>query len=166
MEAEEHLDTDTAAANQAEAGDWLEDVARTPVTELDVVAVGVRQKAPFLVLCLREGLLWRVAEMVRSPTSALERGEEASGITLARCVMEAAAMMWRVCKLVENRAEYGPGSLEPVVIHQCLGSKYYGKERYTPINALMLIDYLEKAIPRVKKLYDQLSDEGKKIDAY
>lgn len=33
MEAEEHLDTDTAAANLAEAGDWLEDVARTLVTE-------------------------------------------------------------------------------------------------------------------------------------
>ncbi|WP_397396266.1 hypothetical protein [Phenylobacterium sp.] len=94
MEAEEHLDTDTAAANPAEARDWLEDVAGTLVTELDVVAVGVRQKAPFLVLCLRVGLLWRVAEMVRSPMSALERGEEASGITSARCVMEAAAMMW------------------------------------------------------------------------
>jgi len=157
MEADDS-DAEIAAANLAQARDWLEQVAGTLVTELDVSAVGVRDKAPFFVLCLREGLLWRLEEMGRNATAALERGEEASGITLARCVTEAAAMMWRVFKLVENRAEHGLEALHEDVERMWIGWKSHGGELPAAVNILTMIGHLDKAVPGVSKAYDHLSE--------
>jgi len=138
--------------------DWLSRRGGCLPTEIDVAAVGVREKAPFFVLCLRECLLWRVEELSRNATAALERGDEAVGIILARCVTEAAAMMWRLLKLIENRAEHGISAINEDVRRMWLGWKVDPDDLPEAINVMTMLRHLDRDMPGVLKAYDHLSE--------
>lgn len=126
--------------------------------QMDVAAVGVREKAPFFVLCLRECLLWRVEELSRNATAALERRDEAVGIILTRCVTEAAAIMWRLLELIENRAEHGAETINEDVRRMWLGWKSDPPDLPQAINVMTMLRHMDKAIPGVLKAYDHLSE--------
>ncbi len=125
--------------------------------QVDVAALGVMEKAPFIAMCLRESLIWRVEEQARNALSALERGDQSTGIVLARCVTEATAMMWRLRSLVEKRGIRESGSLHDDLSRMWLGSK---NDPAMPqaFNILTMIDHLDAEIPHARHNYDMLSE--------
>lgn len=145
------------AEGLAEVRQYVESFGASLPTSVDVVALGVREKAPFFAMCLRESLLWRVEELSRNALSALERGDEATGIVLARCVTEATAMIWRLHSLLEKRAARGAVALHDDLKIMWLGSKH---DRALPqaINIMTMIDHLDREIPKVRQTYDMLSE--------
>jgi hypothetical protein len=130
--------------------------ANLPI-EVDVAALGVMEKAPFIAMCLRASLIWRVEEQARNAVAALERGDQSTGIVLARCVTEGAAMMWRLRSLVEKRGGRPPSSLHEDLSRMWLGSK---NDPAMPqaFNILTMIDHLDREIPNVRQSYDMLSE--------
>ena len=50
---------------------------------VDAAALGVRDKAPFQLLCTREALIWRTEELARTACDALERDDFAAAALLA-----------------------------------------------------------------------------------
>lgn len=54
--------------------EYVESFGANLPTKVDVAGLGVMEKAPFIAMCLRESLIWRVEEQARNALAALERG--------------------------------------------------------------------------------------------
>jgi hypothetical protein len=145
------------AESLAEACQYVESFGASLPTSVGVLALGVREKAPFIAMCLRESLLWRVEELGRNALAALERGDEATGIVLARCVTEATAMIWRLHSLLENRAARRAAALHDDLKNMWLGSRH-DPAMPKAINIMTMIDHLDREIPRFRHTYDMLSE--------
>ena len=77
------------------------DALRTSLPQsVDAGSLGVRSKAPFLLLGVREALIWRTEELARSACDSLERTDLAAAAVLARATIESAALAWRLMELV------------------------------------------------------------------
>lgn len=150
-------DKEALAGQLAEVRQYVEGFGASLPTSVDVRALGVREKAPFIAMCLRESLVWRVEELSRNALAALERGDEATGIVLARCVTEGTAMIWRLHSLIENRAARSADALHGDLKIMWLGSRH-DPAMPQAFNVLTMIDHLDREIPKVRKTYDMLSE--------
>lgn len=130
--------------------------AHLPI-QLAVADLQVREKLPFLALCIRDALLWRAEEMGRNGCDIIERKEFAAGILLVRGVTECAAMMWRLRTILEERQKIGFEELHKTVRSMWLGWKS-DAEMPQALNILTQIDHLDRQVPGVRRLYDQASE--------
>src|SRR2546429_26112 len=90
---------------------------------IDAIALGVRSKAPFLLLCTREGLIWRMEELARTACDALERNDFVAAALLARAAVESAALTWRLMEVLDNRQKLLPKDLHEILMRMLVGSK-------------------------------------------
>jgi hypothetical protein len=129
----------------AEARRRVELIGRHLPSSVNAARFGVRSKAPYLLLCAREALIWRTEELARCACDMLERDDLAAGIMLTRGVTESAAFVWRLNQLLEDRQKYSEADLLRRFEQMLLGSKN-------------MIAHLDKQFPGVKDGYDQLSE--------
>src|ERR1700730_3708416 len=107
----------------AEARRRVELIGRHLPSSLNVASFGVRSKAPYLLLCAREALIWRTEELARCACDMLEREDLSAGLLLTRAVTESAAFVWRLNQLLEDRQKYGEADLLRRFEQMLLGSK-------------------------------------------
>jgi hypothetical protein len=89
--------------------------------KLEVAALAVREKAPFLAMQLREALIWRIEELGRNACEALRREDFATAILLTRAATETSAVMWRLRQLIERRQELTDDALYELLTRMNLG---------------------------------------------
>jgi hypothetical protein len=83
-----------------EARRLVENLARDLPSSISAAALGVQQKAPYLLLWAREALSWRTEELARCACDLLARNDVAAGVLLTRGVIENAAFIWRLRELL------------------------------------------------------------------
>ncbi len=124
---------------------------------VDPAALGVKSKAPYKLLCVREALIWRTEELARTAYQALDRGDYAASAILTRAILENVALVWRLVDAIESRSNYTPHEFDDFLMRLLLGSKQWS-EFPDPINVLTLVDRLEKKASGFREIYDDLSE--------
>src|SRR5487761_337513 len=71
---------------------------------IDVAALGVRSKAPYQLLVVREALIWRTEELARNACNSLECEDLAVAAILTRSITENAALTWKLKEIQDKRA--------------------------------------------------------------
>jgi hypothetical protein len=92
---------DLAEARQLAAG-----LSASLPDKIEIAALGVRSKAPFQLLTVREALIWRTEELARGACDALEKEDFTVAALLIRSIAESAAMTWYLLEILENRKGY------------------------------------------------------------
>jgi hypothetical protein len=100
---------DLAEARQLAAG-----LSASLPDKIEVAALGVRSKAPFQLLTVREALIWRTEELARGACDALEKEDFTVAALLIRSIAESAAMTWYLLEILENRKGYTPAQLNDI----------------------------------------------------
>jgi hypothetical protein len=130
--------------------------ARLPCS-ISLAELGVRSKFPYLLICVREALLWRTEELARCACDALSKDHVAAGILLTRAVLESAAVIWRLKEVLERRRVYSPADLDDKFEKLLLGWKA-DPDFPQAFNILTLIDHLDQQFHGVRARYDELSE--------
>ena len=144
------LDDDVQEA-RARANTLLHSLPRS----LAVVDLGVKEKAPFQLLCTREALIWRIEELARTACDALERDDLAAAGLLSRAVIESTALAWRLMEVLSDREKLSPQELNDTLIRMLAGSRLW-PDGPQAIQILNCIDRMDKKVPGVRKSYDIL----------
>ena len=68
----------------------------------DVAALGVKSKAPFQLMTVREALMWRTEELARNACDALDRADCTVAAMLIRGIAESTAMTWGLLQILQR----------------------------------------------------------------
>jgi hypothetical protein len=95
--------------NSTEPRPWARDLAEARrlaarlsaslPNKIDIAQLGVRSKAPFQLLSVREALIWRTEELARGACDAIDREDFTVAALLVRGVAESAAMTWYLLEI-------------------------------------------------------------------
>jgi hypothetical protein len=108
---------------EADIRQTLANLAGSLPESVDVVAIGVRSKAPYKALAVREALIWRTEELGRGAYEMFQRGDLASAILLTRGVVECTALMARLAQIVFERTTMTENELQETLSRMLLGWK-------------------------------------------
>lgn len=136
---------------------WVDKLRANLPQSVDVVALGVKSKAPFQLLCTREALIWRTEELARIACDALERDDFAAAAILTRAVTENAALTWKLMDVLDAHGQYTPQQLNDLLM-RLLGGSGNWPEAPKPIHIHDCLRKMDKKIPGVLSTYDSLSD--------
>jgi hypothetical protein len=140
-----------------EARQLVESFAGNLQSSIPAAGLGVRPNAPFLILCVREALIWRTEELARCACNVLAKDDLAAGILLTRAVIESAAFIWRLKQLLDTRQTYTPDDLQDKLEKMLVGWKN-DPEFPQAVNIQTMIDHMEKQMPGVRARYNELSE--------
>lgn len=141
----------------AEAREWIGRIADSLPKSVDPAALGVKDKAPWKLMVIREALIWRTEELGRNACDALERDDFAAAAILTRALTENAALTWMLMEILDGRSRYTPDELHKLLSRLLLGSRAW-PETPQAVQILNSIDKMNKRIPGVRASYDGLSD--------
>lgn len=144
-----------------EVDEWLTNVAANLPESISAVALGVRDKAPYKALAVREALIWRTEELARCSLQSLKVDDLAAAVLLVRSVLECTALMARLAQICFERTGYAPGELDAMLTKMWMGWKSQ-KDDALPVafNILTMIDHLDKRIGGgvFRRSYDLMSE--------
>jgi hypothetical protein len=142
---------------RVEVQGWLQRVAGSLPTSISVLDLGVRDKAPYKALAIREALIWRTEELARTAYARLGEDDLAAAILLTRGVVECAALMARLTDVVRERGSSSAGDLSALLDKMLFGWK--GDPEFPEaFNVQTLIKHLDRRTPGVGRAYDHLSE--------
>ena len=124
---------------------------------IDVAALGVRSKAPYQLLVVREALIWRTEELARNACNSLECEDLAVAAILTRSITENAALTWKLKEIQDKRAGKSPEELNTALMRALAGSTTW-EEAPAPYNVLSCLDALTKTIDGARQTYESLSE--------
>jgi hypothetical protein len=147
------------AKDLAEARQLAGGLSASLPDKIEIAALGVRSKAPFQLLSVREALIWRTEELGRGACDALEKEDFTVAALLIRSVAESAAMTWYLLEILENRKRYTPAELNDILMRMFAGSKNgWADDGPIAINVLTFVQRLDKKVPGFEAAYNSLSE--------
>jgi hypothetical protein len=126
--------------------------------KIEIAALGVRSKAPFQLLTVREALIWRTEELARGACDAIDKEDFAVAALLVRSVAESAAMTWYLLEILQQRKGYTPDQLNDKLMQLFAGSKNGWADGPEAISVLTFVSRLEKKLPGFEMAYNFLSE--------
>src|SRR5258708_7897975 len=126
--------------------------------KIEIAALGVRSKAPFQLLSIREALIWRTEELARNACDALDREDFTVAALIIRSIAESAAMAWYLLDILEDRANRTPAQLNDVLMRMFAGSKNGWTDGPEAINVLTFVKRFDKKLPGFEGSYNSLSE--------
>jgi hypothetical protein len=145
------------AEDLAEARQLADGLSASLPSKIEVAALGVRSKAPFQLLSVREALIWRTEELARNACEALEKGDFTVAALLTRSIAESAAMAGYLLEILEKRAGYTPDQLNDKLMRMFAGSKNW-TDAPVAINVKTYIERLDRKLPGFETAYNSLSE--------
>ena len=143
---------------EAEVRQSLANLAGSLPDSVDVAAIGVLDKAPYMAMAIREALIWRTEELGRGAYEMFQRGDLASAILLTRGVVECAALMARLAQVIYERESTTRAEFHETLSRMLLGSKSEQTDLPQAFNVLTLLKHLDKRFGTVAKGYEHLSE--------
>jgi hypothetical protein len=143
--------------NFAAAKEMTQQLSQNLPESIEITAIGVRSKAPYQLLVVREALLWRTEELARNACNSVERGDLAVAAILTRSITENAALVWKLNEILDKRAGKSPEELNIAIMRAVAGSKTW-EEAPAPYNVLSCLDILNKTIDGARQTYESLSE--------
>lgn len=125
--------------------------------KIEIAALGVRSKAPFQLMTVREALFWRTEELARNACDAFDREDFTVAALLTRSIAESAAMVSYLLEILEQRASYTPAQLNDKLMQMFGGSRIWS-DAPAAINVLTFVKRLDAKIPGFHAAYDTLSE--------
>lgn len=126
--------------------------------KIEIAALGVRSKAPFQLISVREALIWRTEELARSACDALEKEDFTVAALLTRSIAESAAMTWYLLEILENRKGHTPAELNDKLMRMFAGSKNGWADGPEAVNVLTFVERLNRKLPGFQAAYNSLSE--------
>jgi hypothetical protein len=126
--------------------------------KIEIAALGVRSKAPFQLLTVREALIWRTEELARGACDALEKEDFTVAALLIRSIAESAAMTWYLLEILENRKGYTPAQLNDKLMRMFAGSKNGWADGPEAVSVLTFVERLNRKLPGFQAAYNSLSE--------
>jgi hypothetical protein len=148
------------AKGLAEARDLAAGLTASLPDKIEIAALGVRSKAPFQLLTVREALIWRTEELARGACDALDQEDFTVAALLIRSIAESAAMTWYLLEILENRTGYTPAQLNDILMRMFAGSKNGWADGPEAINVLTFVRRLDKKMPGFEAAYNSLSESA------
>lgn len=142
----------------AEARQLASNLSASLPDKIEIAALGVRSKAPFQLLTVREALIWRTEELARGACHALEKEDFTIAALLIRSIAESAAMTWYLLEILENRKGYTPAQLNDILMRMFAGSKNGWADGPEAINVLTFVKRLDRKMPGFEDAYKSLSE--------
>jgi hypothetical protein len=135
-------------------------------SQIEVAALGVRSKAPYQLLVIREALIWRTEELARNACKAIEEEDFSVVALLARGIAESAAMIWYLVKVLEDRIGYTPDELHDKLMQMLVGMKRKKDKAMEPdaddlpeaINVATFVKHVKRELPGFDEAYNLLSE--------
>jgi hypothetical protein len=124
---------------------------------IEVAALGVRSKAPYQLLVVREALIWRTEELARNACNSLECDDFAVAAILTRSITENAALTWKLKEILDKRTGKSPEELNTALMRAVAGSTTW-EEMPNPYNVLSCLDALSKTLDGARQTYESLSE--------
>lgn len=143
--------------NFATAKEMTQRLSQSLPESIDVAALGVRSKAPYQLLVVREALIWRTEELARNACNSLECDDLAVAAILTRSITENAALTWKLKEILDRRADKSPEELNTALMRALAGSTTW-EEAPAPYNVLSCLDTLTKTIDGARQTYESLSE--------
>ena len=140
-----------------ECEDRLDALREALTDNVDASSIGVKPKAPFLILTLREALAWRTEELGRNACDALRRHDLIVAVLLTRAVIENGALLWRLKELIESHEEQSLENLHQTIVSALAGWKSV-PEFPKATNIMTHITRLARTFSDVSGVYDSLSE--------
>jgi len=144
--------------NLAEARRLAAGLTASLPDKIEIAAIGVRSKAPFQLISVREALIWRTEELARNACDALEKEDFTVAALLIRGIAESAAMTWYLLEILENRKGYTPSELNDKLMRMFAGSKNGWADGPEAISVLTFVERLNRKIPGFQNAYNSLSE--------
>jgi hypothetical protein len=113
---------------------------------VEVAALGVTSKSPFLFLSLRESLIWRTEELLRNACDALERKDLSVAGLLARALIENTALLSRLVDIFDSKDHLNPDELHDKLLQMGFGSKEWS-DFPQAISILTCLQHVDKKSP-------------------
>jgi hypothetical protein len=151
-EENDQFDRDFAAAKE-----MMQRLSQSLPQSIDVAALGVRSKAPYQLLAVREALIWRTEELARHAWNSLESDDLAVAAILTRSITENAALTWKLKEILDKREGKSPEELNKALMRALAGSTTL-EEAPAPYNVLSCLDVLTKTIDGARQTYESLSE--------
>lgn len=126
--------------------------------KIEIAAIGVRSKAPFQLISVREALIWRTEELARNACNALENEDFTVAALLIRSIAESAAMTWYLLEILENRKGYTPAELNDKLMRMFAGSKNGWADGPEAVSVLTFVERLNRKLPGFQAAYNSLSE--------
>jgi hypothetical protein len=154
------------AKDLAEAREVSARLSTSLPSQIEVAALGVRSRAPYQLLVIREALIWRTEELARNACEAMEKEDFAVAALLARAVAESAAMTWYLVKVLEERAGYTPDQLSDKLMQLLVGMKRKKDKAMESdaddlpeaINVATFVKQVNRELPGFDEAYNLLSE--------
>jgi hypothetical protein len=148
---------DQFAMDFATAKEMTQRLGQSLPQHIEVAALGVRSKAPYQLIVVREALIWRTEELARNACKSLERDDFAVAAILTRSITENAALTWKLKEILDKRAGKSPEELNAALMRALAGSKTW-EDAPAPYNVLSCVDALAKTIEGARQTYDSLRE--------
>jgi hypothetical protein len=116
-EERDQFERDFAAAKE-----MTQRLSQSLPESIEVAALGVRSKAPYQLLVVREALIWRTEELARNACNSLESDDFAVAAILTRAITENAALTWKLKEILDRRAGKSPEELNTALMRALAGS--------------------------------------------
>lgn len=150
-------DKKTATEDLAEARGISSRLSASLPDKVDPAAIGVKSKAPFQLLTVREALMWRTEELSRNACDALERKDYTVAAMLIRGIAESTAMTWGLLETLEKRENHTPQTLNDKLMRMLAGSNKV-PDGPKPIHINNFLERIEKTFPGFGAAYGALSE--------
>jgi hypothetical protein len=151
-EEKDQFERDFASAKEMTKG-----LGQSLPKSIEVAALGVRSKAPYQLIVVREALIWRTEELARYACNSIESEDFAVAAILTRSITENAALTWKLKEILDKRASKSPEELNTALMRALAGSKVW-EEAPDPYNVLSCLDVLDKIIGGARQTYESLSE--------
>jgi hypothetical protein len=150
-------ETDQFERDFAATKEMTQRLSQSLPESIEVAALGVRSKAPYQLLVVREVLIWRTEELARNACNSLESDDFAVAAILTRAITENAALTWKLKEILDKRAGKSAEELNTALMRALAGSSTW-EEAPTPYNVLSCLDTLSKTIDGARETYESLSE--------
>ncbi|PWG03364.1 hypothetical protein [Sphingosinicella humi] len=141
-----------------EIAEQRDTLAKLLMPAVDPAEISFTAKTPYKVACYRQGLLWRANELSRSGYASLARGDAIAGNVLARALVEVAAAMGHLHRLLQRQVEGGlEANFDETVMQLLLGSR---NDEAMPqaVNVMAMLKGADKDAPGLLGQYEQLCE--------
>jgi hypothetical protein len=150
-------EAETFEADFARAREITQRLSQSLPECIDVAALGVRSKAPYQLLVVREALIWRTEELARHACDALKAEDFAVAAILTRAITENAALTWKLKEIMDKRVTKSPEELNSALMRTLAGSSTW-EDAPAPYNVLSCLDTLTKTMDGARQTYESLSE--------
>jgi hypothetical protein len=137
--------------------DVLTSLAEARPVAVDALEMADEVGPPYKAACAAAALLWRTEELGRCARTLLNGRDVAAALVLTRALIESAAAIWYLMRLVEQNTDCLEADCDDKITRLLIGTKS-DDDLPKAINVLTMLGHAGKDVPQVQASYADLCE--------